>query len=124
MKKKDDNFEIRFYEGILKNSPNFVEVLIVLGDLYTKRGFYKKGLKVDLRLKKLRPFDPVVFYNLACDYSLLGQIDKAFEALKKAISLGYTDFEYLKRDKDLENLRKDKRFERIISFFKEKKFVS
>jgi len=122
MRNKDD-FEIKFYEGVLKNSPDFVEALIALGDLYTKKGFYKKGLNVDLRLAKLKPDDPIIFYNLACDYSLLNEIDRAIEALKKAISLGYDDFDYLKRDRDLENLRKDKRFKSLISLFKEKKFV-
>ena len=121
--KREDDFEIKFYEGILKNSPDFIEALIALGDLYTKKGFYKKGLKTDLRLARLRPEDPIVFYNLACDYSLLNQTSKALKVLKKAISLGYDDLNYLKKDKDLENLRRDERFEKLISLLKEKKFV-
>ncbi len=119
---KRDDFEIRFYEKVLKNSPNFVEALVILGDLYTKKGFYEKGLKVDLRLVKLRPQDPVVFYNLACDYSLLNEIDKALDTLKKALDLGYDDLKYLERDKDLDNLRKDKRFDKLLSLFKEKRY--
>jgi len=117
-----DTFEIRFYEKVLKNSPNFVEALIILGDLYTKKGLYRKGLEVDLRLVKLRPRDSVVFYNLACDYSLLNEIDKALDALRKALDLGYDDFSYLKIDKDLKNLRKDKRFDELLSLFKEKRY--
>ena len=118
-----DDFEIKFYEGILKNSPDFIEALIALGDLYTKKGFYKKGLKIDLRLARLRPEDSIVFYNLACDYSLLNQTSKALEVLKKAISLGYDDLNYLKKDKDLENLKRDERFEKFLSLLKEKNFV-
>ena len=85
-----------------------------LGSAYTKKGFYREGLKVDLHLSKVRPKDPIVHYNLACSYSLLGDTTKALEALKKAIVLGYDDFSYLKKDKDLENLRKDKRFRELM----------
>ena len=53
-------------------------------------------------------------YNLACSYSLLGELDLAFSTLKKAIDLGYDDFGYLRIDPDLENLRKDERFQLIL----------
>lgn len=110
---KDLDFEISFYEGMLKRDPNLVDVLICLGNDYTKRGQCEKGLEVDLRLSRLRPTDPVVFYNLACSYSLLGQTAPAIEGLEKALRLGYSDWEYLVRDPDLDNVRKDPRFEQL-----------
>ena len=110
---KDLDFEISFYEGMLKRDPNLVDVLKCLGNDYTKRGQYEKGLQVDLRLSRLRPTDPVVFYNLACSYSLLGQTTLAIEGLEKALRLGYGDWEYLVRDPDLDNVRKDPRFEQL-----------
>ena len=110
---KDLDFEISFYEGILMRAPNLVDVLICLGNDYTKRGHYEKGLEVDLRLSRLRSMDPVVFYNLACSYSLLGQTAPAIEALEKALRLGYSDWAYLVRDPDLDNVRKDPRFEQL-----------
>jgi len=86
----------------------------VLAELYTKNKEYEKGLKLDQKLSKLLPNNEIVYYNLACSYSLLGKIDKAFEALKKAILLGYVDFDYFFKDPDLENLRKDPRFKEIL----------
>lgn len=114
-RRKEDNFEIKFYEGILKDNPDFVECLAALGDLYTKKGFYEKGLKVDLRLAKLKPEDPVVLYNLACSYSLVKDLDKAFVMIKKAVKYGYNDFRHMKKDHDLDNLRSDKRFQRYYT---------
>lgn len=105
MPKDDPDFEIRFFEGVLKKSPNFAEALINLGELYTKRGFYEKGLAVDLRLTMLKPDDPVVLYNLACSYSLIKDLDRAFRVMKAAVQKGYSDFEYLEQDADLVNLR-------------------
>lgn len=110
----DLDFEIGFYEKLLKKKPDYIEALIVLGDTYTKRGFYQKGLEIDKRLTRLKPDDPVVFYNLACSYSLLNLIDEACAVLKKAIELGWRDFRWLKKDPDLENLRKDPKYNQLI----------
>lgn len=113
-KKRDLDFEISFYEGILKRDPNLVDVLIPLGHAYTDGGYYEKGLDIDLRLSRLNPKDPVVFYNLACSYSVLGQITPALGSLEKALSLGYNDFRFLMIDPDMENLRKSPRFEQLL----------
>ena len=111
-KREDDlDFEIRFYEEILKEKPDFIEALIAIGDLYTQRGLIEKGLEVDLRLSRLRPDDDGVLYNLACSYSLMLEIDKAFGAMKLALECGYDDLNYLEVDDDLEHLRKDERFQ-------------
>jgi tetratricopeptide (TPR) repeat protein len=120
MKMKKDNldFEISFYEGLIQKKSDFVEALFLLGDLYTKKGLYKKGLEVDKKLVKLRPYDPVVYYNLSCDYSLLRKIDSSLKALRKALELGFRDFRLIEKDPDLEFLRKDKRFEILILEFK------
>ena len=114
-KQDDIEFEIQFIEAVLQKNPNFVEALIALGDLYTKRGFYEKGLQIDERLSKLKPNDPIILYNLACSYSLVNDIDKSLETIKRAIGYGYDDIEHLKRDSDLENLRGDSRFREFIS---------
>lgn len=106
-------FEIRFFQGICQRDPDFIEALQILGDAYTKTGQWEKGLQIDQRLAKLCPGNPLVFYNLACSYSLLGKLDEAFAALQRAIALGYDDVRWLSRDPDLENLRNDARFAAI-----------
>jgi len=104
-KKKNEQFEIQFFEGVLEKSPNFVEALIALGDLYTKHGFYEKGLYVDQKLVQLKPDDPIVLYNLACSYSLLGNLEKAFCVIQIAVARGYDEFDFMQKDSDLEKLR-------------------
>ncbi len=115
VKKHDDtDFEIRFMESLLQKNPDFVQALIVLGDLYTRKGFYQKGLVIDKKLSRLRPYDSVVFYNLACSYSLLKDIKNSFTAMKRAIKFGYKDFRHLESDNDLSNLRQDRRFQEYL----------
>lgn len=123
-KKDIVSFEIAFYENILKTSPNFIEALAVLGDLYTRAGYWQKGLELDLRLVQLRPDDPIVLYNLACSYALLNNTRPALNALSQAIELGYDDFEHLRNDADLENLLKDEHVRVYIKELEKKKSVS
>jgi len=112
-KKEDLEFEIQFFEGISRRDPSLIEALQILGDAYTKTGQWEKGLKIDKRLAKLCPDNPLVFYNLACSYSLMKHLDKAFAALDQAVKLGYNDARWLTKDPDLDNLRRDNRFEKI-----------
>ena len=112
---EDLDFEISFYEGLISKKPDFIEALQALGDAYTKKGLYEKGLSIDEHLSQLQPKDPYVLYNLACSYSLLNQTDKALRSIKLAIKMGYRNFDYLMEDKDLDNLRKDSRFRRYFS---------
>jgi len=97
--------KIKFIEGLVRRDPNYVDALQILGDHYTQRGRISEGLKVDERLASLEPGNPLVFYNLACSYSLSGELDHAAVALEKALQLGYRDFNWLAKDPDLKPLR-------------------
>lgn len=108
------DFEISFYEKLLRAYPEFVDVLLPLGEAYTRRGLHAKGLEVDLKLTKLRAEDPLTWYNLACTYSLLNRLDESAEALRRAVALGYTDLDYLRRDPDLGNLRRSPKFRDVL----------
>lgn len=105
--------KIRFMEGIVHRDPGYVDALQLLGDHYTQRGRFTDGLEVDEKLSRLEPQNPLVFYNLACSYSLTEQFDHAAAALEKALSLGYRDFNWLSKDPDLRKLRKQPLYQRI-----------
>jgi len=100
-------------EGIVRRAPDYVDALQLLGDQYTQRGKYARSLEVDERLSRLQPDDPLVYYNLACSYSLNRQFDLAVAALEKALNLGYRDLNWLAKDPDLRQLRKHSLFQRI-----------
>lgn len=115
--KEDLDFEIAFFENLLKKRPDFINALIALGEAYTVKGRYKEGLNIDKRLVRLKPDDPIVHYNLACSYSLLKMADAAILALKKALDLGYCDFAFMQEDPDLEFIRADSRYQELILRF-------
>jgi tetratricopeptide (TPR) repeat protein len=103
--RRDLDVKIEFMEGIVRRDPDYVDALQLLGDHYTQRGRFTEGLKVDERLARLEPQSPLVFYNLACSYSLTDEFERAALALEKAITLGYRDFNWLAKDPDLKKLR-------------------
>lgn len=107
------DIQIQFMEGVVRRDPRYVEALQLLGDNYTKRGRYSEGLGVDERLAELEPENPLVFYNLACSYSLLDRCEDAANSLEKALSLGYRDFKWLAKDPDLKKLRAHSRYKKI-----------
>jgi len=57
------------------------------------------------RAIELSPGDTVAMYNAACFYAQLGDKRLALEALKNSIIAGWMDYEWIKRDPDLESLR-------------------
>ncbi|MEW6302546.1 MAG: hypothetical protein AB1705_03690 [Verrucomicrobiota bacterium] len=111
--RRDLDVEIQFIEGVVRRDPRYVEALQILGDNYTRRGNFSKGRKVDEKLARLRPDDPLVHYNLACSYALTNQVARAVKSLEKAISLGYRDFRWLAKDPDLEKVRRHPSFKKI-----------
>ena len=102
---RDLDIKIAFMEGLLRREPEYLEALQLLGDHYTQRGRFNDGLLIDERLAELLPQNSVVFYNLACSYSLTDKFDRAAAALDRAIELGYRDFNWLVKDPDLKKLR-------------------
>ena len=112
--KEDLEFAAKFFEGVIKFSPNYVEAMIPLAEAYTRKGDYQKGLEVDKKLAGLCKNDPVVHYNLACSYALLGEKEKALEVLDKAVGLGYSDAVQMKKDPDLQSLREEPEFLQLL----------
>ncbi len=107
------DIEIGFLEGVVRRDPGYIDALQILGDNYTRRGRFEDGLKVDEQLVRLRPGDALVYYNLACSYSLTEQFESAAAALNRALDLGYRDFKWLSKDPDLAKLRKHPLYKKI-----------
>lgn len=108
------DFEISFLEGVTRRRPKYVDALIPLAEAYTRRGLYEKGLKIDKRLSLLRKKDPIIHYNLACSYALMGLKKSSLTSLRRAIRLGYRNFEHMKRDSDLRCLQAAPQFKKLV----------
>ncbi len=116
--KPDPQFEIEFYEAILRRSPDYTEVVGLLGALYTRVGRIADGLKMDRKLVRLEPENPTAHYNLACSLALCKKRPAALQSLRKAVSLGYDDADWMLQDPDLEILKTDPEFQQLLGQLK------
>jgi tetratricopeptide (TPR) repeat protein len=111
------DFELEFFDTLLQRLPDSAELLRAQASNLTKKGRVKDGLRVDLKLVSLRPGDPTAHYNLACRYAVLQQRDLAFASLRRAVELGYRDWQYMQQDRDLDAVRKDPRYRNLVREF-------
>lgn len=117
-KSHDPEFEIRFYESVLRRNRDYTEVVEILGGLYTKQGRVADGLKMDRKLVKLQPDNATAHYNLACSLALSRRKADALRSLRHAIALGYRDFDWMQQDPDLEELKAHPAFLALLAQLK------
>jgi len=99
-----------FYPSYLLRHPDdarahqfYALTLKRLGRLEEAKEEMHKGIKQN-------PNDPIIIYNAACFYSMIGDKKTSIENLKKAIDNGFGNYEYIKHDPDLHNIRKEPDF--------------
>lgn len=117
-KSHDPQFEIGFFESVLRRDRNYANVVEILGGLYTRQGRISEGLKMDRRLVKLQPDNATAHYNLACSLALLKRKGDALGELRRAVQLGYRDFDWMQQDPDLEPLKNHPDFHRLVKELK------
>ena len=119
-KRKEDarnifqEFEIGLGKAVLGGDRTNVDALHMLGQALTRARRHKEALEVDLKLVEILPDDPISHYNLACSYSLMKKLSESIGELRNALKLGYNDIPHMLKDRDLANVRKDRRFRRLV----------
>ncbi len=107
-------FLVSILEREVERNAHNVDALAELGHLYTREGRHEDGLRVDRTLVRLLPHDATARYNLACSLALTARIDDALDELELSVELGYRDASFLEGDSDLDALRGEERFRRLV----------
>jgi hypothetical protein len=115
---RDTAFETGFFEAVLRHDPQCVEVIEILGGLYTKVGRIADGLRMDRRLVRLQPANATAHYNLACSLALSKRNTEALRSLRHAVRLGYQDFDWMTHDPDLQGLKRNPEFGALVAQLK------
>ncbi len=79
-----------------------------------QRGDYRAAKAALLRANAARPGRPDTLYNLACACARLGARTEALDWLERAVAAGWSNVAHVRSDPDLEPLRQDARFRRIV----------
>ena len=97
--------------GLPKDDP-YLHVLI--GNGFLEDGQYERAAAEYGKALELAPESQLAWYNLACALSRLERVPEAVAALRKAIEHGYDEPAWMRSDPDLDNLREDPAFGRLV----------
>jgi peroxiredoxin len=81
---------------------------------YLHAGDYSRAVEQYRRAIDAFPDVSELWYNYGCALSRSNNLSEALAALQKAIELGSNNFTWMLQDPDLENVRKDARFTKMV----------
>jgi len=114
LNRKDLTGAINQYEKVLSIQPNFPEALNNLALAYAVGGQTERALAAFQKLIVLQPDNATNYYNVAVLYALQNKVSESLAWLNKAIAKGYDNWDLIKTDKDLENIRNSEGYRELI----------
>ena len=114
-KRGDPDKALSHFEHALRIDPTLVEthnnigiILFNLGKPYDALNHFKSVIRLN------PAYNPSIYYNTACVYARLNNIEESIVWLRKAADSGYNKWDVIKKDKDLENIRSSEGYKEII----------
>jgi len=105
---------VEHYEKALDIHPQFIPALNNLSMIYAISGKNDKALTLMKRIVDYQPEQAETYYNIACIYARQNKRDQAIDWFQKAIERGYNNWDLIKTDKDLENIRDSSMYKELI----------
>ena len=101
-------------ERRLEFDPDDVPMLLDGASALAALGERQRSLDWASRVLDKAGDDALVLYNLACLYSLAGEVTSAFDALEKSYAAGLADPDWMRQDSDLDNIRHHPRYVALV----------
>ena len=120
----NENIEnaISEFTNAINKDPNYAEAYSARASAYMLQKKNNKALDDLKKAKEIKPDSASIRYNLACVHSLMGNTDYGLDELDAALSKGFNDYDSLRKDPDINNLKKSKEFQKILE--KHKVFIT
>jgi TolB-like protein/Flp pilus assembly protein TadD len=96
-----------FFPNYLARHPDDARAHMVFGVVLAQEGLHDEARIEGATALQLSPADPLMMYNAACFYALLGDLAQSIESLGNAIAAGFEHFDWIERDPDLAAVRED-----------------
>ena len=109
---------IESYKQAIRLDPDHKSAHSSLGAAYIESGKYEEAIESCKQAISIDPDYADAHYNLACSYSLLGDVNKALESLGRSIDLGFDDIKHIENDSDLNGLRDEAGYKKLINKLK------
>jgi TolB-like protein/Flp pilus assembly protein TadD len=105
---------IRLAELRLLEHPDDTRAIYLMAAAMAKLGDKSNAIAQAERAMQLEPGDPAVLYNVACTFSLIGEIDRALDCLESAGLPLMANLTWVESDPDFKPLSGHPRFEAIL----------
>lgn len=105
---------MKIIEERLELNPDDGRALTLGATNSSKLGNVEKSLEYAERTLAVDPDDPMLLYNVACVYSVLGKIDLALDSLEHAVDRGLGHKAWIDHDSDLDAIRSHPRFQKVV----------
>ena len=102
------------FEKALAQQPGFIAAQNNLALAYAANSQYDRALAAFKKLIVLDPDNAGAYYNMAVLYALQNNVPDSITWLKKAIDRGYRNWELIKTDKDLANIRHSENYQQLV----------
>jgi tetratricopeptide (TPR) repeat protein len=112
------NNAINEFSNAIKKDPGYATAYSNRSVAYMMQKKYNLALDDLKKAKELKPSDPAIRYNLASCHSLMGNVDLGFVELDAALANGFNDYDSLRKDPDIANLRKHPDWRKTLEKYK------
>jgi len=112
--KRELNKAVVEFKKALALRPDFLEARNNLALAYIADRQYDQALAAFKKLIELDPDNASTYYNIAVLHALQNNVAEATAWLKKAIDKGYLNWELIKTDKDLANIRDSAEYKALV----------
>ena len=104
---------LKLMEDRLELNPDDARAANLAAAFLARLGDLSKAVEYADRSLAIDPDDPVLLYNVACTYVVLGRTDDALNCLERAVDKGFGHKDWLDHDPDLDPLRDNMRFQAL-----------
>ena len=81
--------------------------LVALGQTARAKRWLRRALELD-------PDDPIVLYNVACNFATLGDVEESLDYLEQAVAHGTVSADWMRNDEDLVPVRNNPRYAALL----------
>jgi TolB-like protein/Flp pilus assembly protein TadD len=101
-------------ENHLQLNPDDVRAVYMKAGSFIGLGDHAQAIEWSDRALSMDPEEPSVLYNVACNYALLNEQEKALDCIEKAFDKGFGHKEWMEHDPDFLSIKNHPRFKALM----------
>jgi adenylate cyclase len=105
---------LRKIEDHLQLNPDDVRAVYMKSGSLSGLGENVEALEWADRALSMDPEEPSVLYNVACNYALMNEKEKALDCIEKAFAKGFGHIEWMENDPDFLSIKNHPRFKALM----------